>query len=133
MDTDVQDKSIQRRIDMDLLSRSSAGIAIYAIVLPAVFWPFDFYILQPELSLLFAGGMFFISALRYLHKLLTKPLYNYSPRLWLAVFSFLSLSHAAILSSIFTMAIYVYTYYSCHVFGNGGDCQWGINGTHTQN
>ncbi|WP_416305547.1 GGDEF domain-containing protein [Neptunicella sp. SCSIO 80796] len=91
---------------MDLLDRSLAGIFIYAILLPAVFWPFDFYSLQPQLSLYFAGGMLFISLLRLLHRTFSRRLYDFSVTLWMSIFAALSLSHAAILSTIFTLAIY---------------------------
>lgn len=101
-----KDLEIQRRIDMDMLSRSMTGLVVYALVLPVVFWPFDFYILQPMLSAVFALSMLFISILRGVHKWITEPLYDYSPKLWRGLFFLLSLCHAGILSTFFVFAIY---------------------------
>lgn len=50
--------------------------------------------------------MLFISILRFLHKLCSKRLYQYSPSLWMMIFASLSLCHAAILSTVFTLAIF---------------------------
>lgn len=101
-----KDIEIQRRIDMDLLSRSMTGTIVYAIMLPLVFWPFDFYILQPTLSTWFAVSMLVVSLLRGVHNLKTEPLYQFSPKLWRGLFFFLSLCHASILSTFFTLSIY---------------------------
>lgn len=101
-----KDINIQRRIDMDLLSRSMNGTVVYAVMLPMVFWPFDFYLLQPMLSTVFALSMLLISILRGFHKLLTKQLYRYSANLWRNLFFFLSLCHAATLSTFFVFSIY---------------------------
>lgn len=100
------DLTIQKRIDMDLLSRSMTSIVIYAVMLPAVFWPFNFYQLQPILSTIFAASMFFISILRVFHRLFSDRLYNYSAKLWRSIFVTLSLSHASVLSIFFVLAIY---------------------------
>lgn len=101
-----QDINIQRRIDMDLLSRSMRGAVVYALVLPVIFWPFDFYVLQPVLSTVFTLSMLFISILRWVHKSITTQLYLYSPKLWRSLFYFLSLCHASILSTFFIFAIF---------------------------
>jgi diguanylate cyclase (GGDEF)-like protein len=101
-----KDLEIQRRIDMDMLSRSMSGVLAYAIMLPLVFWPFDFYILQPTLSTWFALSMLFFSILRGFHKLITEQLYEYSATLWRNLFFFLSLCHASILSTFFVLSIY---------------------------
>jgi diguanylate cyclase (GGDEF)-like protein len=101
-----KDTKIQQRIDMDLLSRSLTGIIVYAVMLPLVFWPFDFYILQPTLSKVFALSMLFISLLRVIHKLITQRLYLYSAKIWRSSFYFLSLCHAGVLSTFFVFAIY---------------------------
>jgi diguanylate cyclase (GGDEF)-like protein len=82
------------------------GVVVYGFLLPVVFWPFDFYILQPTLSTIFASSMFFISILRVFHKLITKQLYQYSVKLWRCFFFFLSLCHAGILSAFFVFSIY---------------------------
>lgn len=101
-----KDVTIQKRIDMDLLSRSMTGVVVYAILLPAVFWPFDFHLLQPSLSLVFAGSMLLVSVLRGIHKVFSTRLYDYSVSLWRGIFMFLSLCHASILSTFFAFAIY---------------------------
>jgi diguanylate cyclase (GGDEF)-like protein len=91
---------------MDMLSRSMTGIVVYAVLLPAVFWPFDFHQLQPQLSFIFAASMLMVSLLRLVHKVLTPRLYDYSANLWRGLFIFLSLCHASILSIFFVYAIY---------------------------
>lgn len=100
------DVAIQKRIDMDLLKRSLTGVFVYAIMLPAVFWPFEFHLLQPSLSFTFAASMLFVSILRLIHKYFTTRLYAYSVKLWRGLFMCLSLSHACILSTFFVFAIY---------------------------
>lgn len=97
---------IQKRIDMDLLSRSIPGIFIYAVVLPGIFWAFDFYTLYPALCLPYIIAMLVVCAARVVHKFLTDALYAKSPRLWLGIFSTLTLLHAGILGSIFALAMY---------------------------
>jgi diguanylate cyclase (GGDEF)-like protein len=82
------------------------GVVVYGFFLPVVFWPFDFYILQPVLSTIFASSMLFISILRVFHKLITKQLYQYSVKLWRCSFFFFSLCHASILSVFFVFSIY---------------------------
>jgi diguanylate cyclase (GGDEF)-like protein len=101
-----KDPKIQHRIDMDLLSRAKTGVVVYGFMLPVVFWPFDFYILQPILSTVFALSMLFISILRWGHYAITKPLYQYSVKLWRTSFYFLSLCHASILSTFFVFSIF---------------------------
>lgn len=91
---------------MDILRRSMTGVFVYAILLPLVFWPFDFHLLQPQLSWYFAGSMLFISVLRLIHKRYTNYLYGYSAKLWFNLFALLSLGHAAILSTVFAFGIY---------------------------
>lgn len=98
--------TIERRIDMDLLKRSMTGVFVYALLLPVVFWPFDFHLLQPVLSLYFAGTMLLISIFRIMHKIFTVQLYNYSAKLWFRIFAILSLGHAAVLSAVFAFGIY---------------------------
>lgn len=82
------------------------GVVVYGFMLPVVFWPFDFYILQPLLSKVFALSMLFISILRGFHYVLTKPIYQYSVKLWRSSFFFLSLCHASILSTFFVFSIF---------------------------
>lgn len=91
---------------MDLRRRSITGIVIYAILLPAVFWPFNFHKTEPELSLVFAGSMFAISLVRLVHWYFTDPIYKYSPVLWRNCFTTLSLSQASVLSLFFGLTIY---------------------------
>lgn len=96
---------------MDLLRRSLAGIFVYAFLLPVIFWPIHFHKIQPNLTYLFAGGMFFISTLRLLHYYYSASLYTLSSRLWFALFAILSLSQAAILGFVFTLAIFDERFY----------------------
>ena len=91
---------------MDLLRRSMTGIFVYAILLPAVFWPFDFHLTEPELARTFALSMFVISLVRIVHWYFTERLYRYSPSLWRNGFTILSLGHASVLSLFFAMAMF---------------------------
>jgi len=91
---------------MDLRRRSLTGIIVYAVLLPAVFWPFDFHVSEPQLSLVFALVMLIISLVRMAHWLGTERLYAYSPALWRNCFTVFSLSQASILSLFFAMAMY---------------------------
>ncbi|GAA0859243.1 GGDEF domain-containing protein [Aliiglaciecola litoralis] len=101
-----KDEKIQYRIDMDMLSRAKTGIFLYAIVMPVVFWPFDFYQLQPELSVIFALSMLIVSLLRAVHHVFAERIYGYSARLWRGMFFLLSGCHACILSIFFVLSIY---------------------------
>lgn len=96
---------------MDLHTRSITGIVVYAIMLPAVFGPFDFYSLQPELSLLFSSAMLFISAIRLAFWLNTDRIYKASGRLWRYTFYFLSTCHASVLATFFFYAIFDASFY----------------------
>jgi len=96
---------IQRRIDMDLLKRSIAGVFIYAIILPIIFYFYDFYQYQAQISWSITLAMVVISFFRFLHYLQSKPLHLYSPKLWFIVFSVLSLAQAAILGIVFALAV----------------------------
>lgn len=100
------DTAIQKRIDMDLLNRSIPGIFIYAMLLPGVFWTFDFYTHYPELCLPYIIAMLAVSAARAVHKLFTDTLYAHSPTLWFRIFSLLTFMHAGILGAIFSLALY---------------------------
>jgi len=91
---------------MDLLRRSLAGVFVYAFLLPVIFWPIGFHEIQPQLTYLFAGAMFFFSVLRLIHYVNSKRLYALSPRAWFITFAALSLSQAAILGTVFTLAIF---------------------------
>ncbi|TWX57655.1 GGDEF domain-containing protein [Colwellia hornerae] len=91
---------------MDLRRRSMTGIVVYAVMLPAVFWPFDFHTEEPTLSLAFAVIMLTISVVRLAHWFFSDAIYNYSPNLWRNGFTILSLLHASVLSLFFGLAIY---------------------------
>ncbi|WP_412972639.1 GGDEF domain-containing protein [Glaciecola sp. MF2-115] len=91
---------------MDLLRRSMTGNIVYAVLFPAVFWPFDFHKSEPQLSLVFAASMLIISLFRLVHWYNTERLYQYSPQLWRSFFTLFSLSHASILSLFFALAMY---------------------------
>jgi diguanylate cyclase (GGDEF)-like protein len=101
-----QDSIIQRRIDMDLLNRSIPGILILAVILPVgIFWPYNFFTLHPAISWSFTGGMIGISLIRLGHKFISNYLYSKSPRVWLASFAMLSISHASLLSLLMILTI----------------------------
>ncbi|MFQ3197703.1 MAG: diguanylate cyclase (GGDEF)-like protein [Paraglaciecola sp.] len=90
---------------MDLLRRSMMGVFAYAFLLPMIFLAFDFHLLQPMLSLYFSAAMLLISALRMIHKIFTPRLYDYSAKLWFRLFALLSMSHAIVLSTVFTLSM----------------------------
>lgn len=83
---------------MDLRRRSMTGILVYAIMLPVVFWPFDFHTKEPYFTYAFALSMFIISLLRIAQWYATERIYQYSATLWRASFALLSLAHACVLS-----------------------------------
>jgi diguanylate cyclase (GGDEF)-like protein len=91
---------------MDIRRRSMTGIAVYAVMLPAVFWPFDFHTKEPALTLAFALSMLAISIVRLAHWFFSDAIYNYFPNLWRNCFTVLSLLHASVLSLFFGLAIY---------------------------
>jgi diguanylate cyclase (GGDEF)-like protein len=97
---------IQQRIDMDLRRRSITGIVFYTVMLPAVFWSFDFHTKEPALTLAFALSMLAISIVRLTHWFFSDSIYNYSPNVWRNCFTVLSLLHASVLSLFFGLAIY---------------------------
>ena len=96
---------IQHRIDMDLLKRSITGVFIYAILLPIIFYFYDFFSYEPFISWSITLAMAAISMVRLSHYWFTKSLYSYSAKLWLALFSVLSLSQAAILGIVFALSV----------------------------
>lgn len=96
---------IQHRIDMDLLKRSIAGVYIYSSLLPIIFYFYDFYFHEPTISWTITITMAFVSVLRLIHYHHTNSLYSYSTKLWLATFSVLSLSQAAILGMVFALSV----------------------------
>ncbi len=96
---------IQRRIDMDLLKRSIAGVFIYAIILPIIFYFYDFYNYQAQISWSITLAMVVISFFRLWHYLQSKPLHLYSAKLWFIIFSALSLTQAAILGLVFAFSV----------------------------
>ncbi|ABG39282.1 diguanylate cyclase [Paraglaciecola sp. T6c] len=82
------------------------GVIVYAFILPVIFWPLHFLEAQTKLAYVLSGCMFFISALRLIHYFFSQPLYEFSSRLWFAIFAVLSLLQAAILGYVFTLAIF---------------------------
>lgn len=82
------------------------GIVIYAFILPFIFWPLHFREVQPNLAYVLSVSMFLISMLRLVHYYFSKKLYQFSSKLWFAIFSVLSLIQAAILGLVFTLAIF---------------------------
>lgn len=91
---------------MDLLRRSMTGIIVYGILLPGVFWPFNFHLNEPQLTWGFAVAMFLISLTRLVHWFTSERMYRFSPSLWRNFFIVLSLSHAGVLSLFFAMAMF---------------------------
>jgi len=104
-ETEKRKKIIQRRIDMDLLKRSVSGVFIYAILLPVIFYFYDFYQAEPQISWSITLAMVVISVFRAIHYLQTKQLYIYSPKIWYLTFSALSLGQAIILGITFALAV----------------------------
>jgi diguanylate cyclase (GGDEF)-like protein len=100
------DKSIEQRIDMDMLRRSILGVFIYGLIFPLIFFPLGFNKLQPEISWLFAVIMLLISSLRLVHWVYTSVIYAQNPKLWRYIFQFLSLMQAIILGVFFAMTMY---------------------------
>ena len=99
-------KTIEQRIDMDLLSRSLPGVLIYGLIFPGIFFPLGFNQLQPEISWIFAASMLLVSSLRLVHWVYTPVIYPHKARLWRTLFQYLSLSHAVILGIFFAMTMY---------------------------
>lgn len=97
--------AIQKRIDMDLLDRSKVGILIYAVILPIIFYFYQFYEQQPNISWALTLLMASFSIIRLLHALFTEKLYQYSTTLWLGIFALFSMLQATILGGLFGATI----------------------------
>ncbi|MGX5173085.1 GGDEF domain-containing protein [Aliikangiella sp. IMCC44653] len=97
--------NIQKRIDMDMLSRSIPGVIIFAILWPLIFYPLEFHHDNPWYSWGFAFLLALISAIRWWHKRVTHALYERSARLWRMIFSGLSLMQAACWGWLFALSI----------------------------
>ena len=96
---------IQRRIDMDLLSRSLPGIVIYAVLWPIIFIPTEFYLLQPEVCWWTAAGLLGFSIIRAIQAQMTSQWYDNNETAWIAVFAFCSLMQAAIWGYLFFLVV----------------------------
>lgn len=101
-----QRASIEKRIDMDLVKRSLPGVLIYAFLWPIIFLPINLHHELPFISWGYASGFILLSLLRALHWFFTNSLYFYSPKLWLMIFAFLSLTQALLWGSLFALSLF---------------------------
>ncbi len=97
---------IQKRIDMDLLSRSSFALVVYCILYPSILYPFDLFAKFPLISWGFTGASVFLSLVRLLHIKLSDVFYDRFPVMWMAFFKVFSILHGCLLSGMFVLATY---------------------------
>lgn len=100
-----REEIIQRRIDMDLLSRSMPGIFIYAVLWPVLFFPIGFHIQEPLLCWGLAGIQFFVSVARLTQARLTPVWYGRGSQSWRVYFAACSLTQAAVWGYLFFLAV----------------------------
>ena len=98
--------AIQKRIDVDILGRSGAGIAVYSILFPVILYPPGFYSSHSSLSWFFTLSVWLLCVLRVLHKVSTERFYSRAPVLWMRVFSVFALAHGLLLGSFFALVLY---------------------------
>lgn len=99
--------TIQKRIDMDLLSRSSLAMAVYCIIFPAMLYPFGLFKSFPAISWGLSLGAIFFSLARLIHIRLSPRYYDRSPTLWMSIFKLFAIGHACLLSAMFVLASFV--------------------------
>ncbi|SMF33947.1 diguanylate cyclase (GGDEF) domain-containing protein [Alteromonadaceae bacterium Bs31] len=97
---------IRKRIDMDLLSRSSFAIAVHCIIYPAIFYPYGFYESKPIVSWGVTVAAITLSGIRLAHIKLTDIFYDRFPTIWMSIFTLSSFSHALILSILLVIVSY---------------------------
>lgn len=102
----VQNDNIEKRIHMDLMSRSIVAMAIYCMIYPAIFYPFDLYAQSPLICWSLTGVSIFISLVRLLHIRLTSTFYDRFVVLWMAIFKVSAVLHAVTLSVLFVVVTY---------------------------
>lgn len=98
--------NINKRIDMDLLSRSSFAIVVYCIIFPAILYPFDLYVISPLMCWTVTGMAMLLSIIRVIHLRLTPTFYDRLGARWMGVFHVCSILHATILSALFVVVTY---------------------------
>ncbi|PCJ29214.1 MAG: GGDEF domain-containing protein [Gammaproteobacteria bacterium] len=97
---------VEKRIDQDLHSLSIPGIFIYAVVLPLIFWSFEFYVYYPEESVIYSVIMLTLSGARLVHKKYSHILYERSRKLWFRILVTLLFLQAAIIGMVLAQALY---------------------------
>lgn len=103
----IQYDDIEKRIDMDLMSRSSFAMVVYCVLFPAILFPFDLFDKAPLTCWGFTGSAILISIVRLVHIRLTPKFYDRSRKIWMAIFKVCSILHAIIFSSLFAVVSYV--------------------------
>lgn len=102
----IQYDTIKKRIDMDLLSRSSFATVVYCVIFPAILYPFDLFTISPLACWSLTGSAILISILRLIHIRLTPKFYDQSTKTWMAIFKAFSILHAIIFSTLFGLVSY---------------------------
>ncbi|MCW8876007.1 MAG: GGDEF domain-containing protein [Kangiellaceae bacterium] len=102
---DEQNQSIQKRIDMDMLSRSLPGIVIYAFLWPLIFLPTGFHESAPMISWGISAVLAGLSLLRWLQARNTERWYRNSPKSWQIYFAICSLLQAMVWGLLFYLVI----------------------------
>ncbi|VUD41840.1 putative diguanylate cyclase AdrA [Thalassocella blandensis] len=97
---------IQKRIDMDLLSRSTFALFVYCAIFPVILYPFGLFESHPAMSWGISIASVCVSLIRFTHLKLADRFYERSPVLWMAIFKACSMSHAMILSTLFVLVTY---------------------------
>ena len=103
--SDEQNQSIQRRIDMDMLTRSLPGIAIYAFLWPLIFLPTGFHKNEPLISWGATAALAGASLLRWIQARNTEGWYTNSQKSWQIYFAACSLLQALVWGVLFYLNI----------------------------
>ena len=101
-------QEIRQRIDMDLFSRSFAGIVIYLLLWPAIFLSFEFYSREPLASWGAGAALGALSLARFGLHFSVGTYYQRSPERWMELFALFSLSQAAIWGALFSFVVLEY-------------------------
>lgn len=102
----TQYHDIQKRIDMDLLSRSAFALFVYCAIFPVILYPFGVFDTQPVICWTITGASITVSLVRFAHLKMADRFYDQSPVVWMSVFKACSMSHAIILSTLFVFVTY---------------------------
>ena len=101
----TQYHEIQKRIDMDLLSRSSFALIVYCVIFPVILYPYGLFEKYPLICWGISLASIITSLIRMLHIKLSPIFYDRAPSSWMMIFKVCSLIHASILSYLFTLVI----------------------------